>query len=207
MTITKMALLKEPTLFEGWRDDLVLGEDFGDDELGEDDFGDDELGEDDFGDDELGEDEDEDDFGASRRRRRGSRRRRRLSKRGSSTTGKKKMANKWGMTILSNSVTTSGTTSASLSFRLQHHFLAEDITAIGSTAGARITSIMFGDRVIWSVPGGAPVELFAVNGMVRKFLDNQRIPAGLDITIAGTVATAGDTLSITLVGRKPLNNC
>lgn len=207
MTITKMAMLQEPTLFEGWRDDLVLGEDFGDDELGDDELGEDELGEDELGDDELGDDEDDDDFGASRRRRRGSRRRRRLSKRGSSTsTGKKKMA-KWGMTILSNSVTTSGTTSASLSFRLQHHFLAEDITAIGSTAGARITSIMFGDRVIWSVPGGAPVELFAVNGMVRKFLDNQRIPAGLDITVAGTVATAGDTLSITLVGRKPLNNC
>jgi len=185
------------------------GVDFGEDDFDgdDDDFGDDDL----EGDDELGDD---DDFGArgKRRRRRLNRRLGRLNKResrvrrklgkGRSSGGKKKVT--WGMTAVGGTDTLAAAGAASIKVRLQHHFKATDITFTGSAAGAKVTSIFFGDRVVWSNSDGIDVSVFASTGFLRGLLKGQSLRAGLDITVNGSLTGAGD-FAVTLIGQKPVS--
>ena len=180
----------------------------------EDDFGDDDFeGDDDFGDDDFG-----DEFGARgrRRARRKARKRRRLQRRmdrlqrkmgragGSKKKAKKKMT--WGMTAVGGTDTLTAAGSASVKVRLQHHFQARDITFTGSADGAKVTSIFFGDRVVWSNSDGIDVGVFASTGFLRGLLKGQSLRAGLDITVNGSLTGAGD-FAVTLIGLKPVGPC
>ena len=73
-------------------------------------------------------------------------------------------------------------------------------------AGAKVTSIFFGDRVVWSNSDGIDTGVFASTGFLRGLLKGQSIRAGLDVIINGTVPTPGD-FSVTLIGQKPIDRC
>jgi hypothetical protein len=194
------------------------------DEFEGDDFGDDvgdlegeELG--DLEGDELG-DVEGDDFGARgrRRRRRLKRRLGRLNRREARTRrklretrgrrGRKGKTVNWGMTAVGGTdhVDDSAGGAATVKVRLQHHFRALDVTFTGSVAGAKVTSIFFGDRVVWSNSDGIDTGVFASTGFLRGLLKGQSIRAGLDVIINGTVPTPGD-FSVTLIGQKPIDRC
>jgi hypothetical protein len=74
----------------------------------------------------------------------------------------------------------------SVKIRLQHDFRAQDITFTGSAAGAKVTSIFFGDRVVWSSSDGIDVAVFGSTSFLRGLLKGQSIRAGLDITVNGS---------------------
>ena len=192
------------------------GEDFGDeDDLGyDDDFGDD-IDEDDFGDDaDFGDEDDfgdDDDFGARGRgrARRQARRARRQARRQTRRQGRKARRGggdkdqQWGMTAVGGRDTVAEAGAASVKIRLQHDFKAQDITFTGSADGSKVTSIFFGDRVVWSNSDGIDVGVFASNSFMRGLLKGQSLRAGLDITVNGSTAGAGD-FSATLIGEKPV---
>ncbi len=191
-------------------DDEFEGDDFGD--LEGDDIGD-ELG--DVEGEELGDIEGND-FGARgrRRRRRLNRRLGRLNHRESrvrrklrDTRGRRgrsrgKTVN-WGMTAVSGTDNLAVPGGGSVKIRLQHDFRAEDITFTGSAAGAKVTSIFFGDRVVWSSSDGIDVAVFGSTSFLRGLLKGQSLKAGLDITVNGTLTGAGD-FAVTLIGKKPV---
>jgi hypothetical protein len=200
-------------------------EDFGDDFDGDedddddDDFeGDDIEGDDDFeGDDEV-EGEEPADFGARgrpRRRRRLNRRLGRLNNRedrvrsqlanlGGGRAGRKgKKKVHWGMTAVSGTDTLAAAGSASVKIRLQHDFRAQDVTFTGSAAGAKVTSIFFGDRAVWSSSDGIDVSVFGSTSFLRGLLKGQSLRAGLDIAVNGSLTGAGD-FAVTIVGEKPV---
>ena len=201
---------------EDWDDE---DDDDEDDEFeGDDDFGYEDLEGDDFGDDDI---EGEDDFGArgQRRRRRLNRRLNRLNRResrikrklGKTGSGKSKGSKmRWGMTAVSGTDTLGAAGSASVKLRLQHHFKAHDITFTGSASGAKVTSIFFGDRVVWSSSDGIDVSVFGSTSLLRGLLKGQSLRAGLDgaafrITVNGSLTGAGD-FACTLIGQKPVNS-
>lgn len=113
--------------------------------------------------------------------------------------------NGWGMTAVGGTDTLTAAGGASVRIRLQHDFRADDITFTGSAPGALVTSIFFGDRVVWSAPDGIDVSVFASNGFLRGLLKGQQIQAGLDVTINGSLPDAG-VFTATLTGRKPVRN-
>lgn len=208
-------------------------EDFGADFYDDDDFGDDDdLDDDGFGDDDdFGDEEDEDfgddDFGArrrpsARRTRRLNRRQQRLERRqakirtklgqparptrkasssggGSGGSG----GSNWGMTAVGGTDTLSAAGAASVKVRLQHDFRAQDITFTGSASGAKVTSIFFGDRVVWSSSDGIDVSVFSSTSFLRGLLKGQSLRAGLDITVNGSLGGAGD-FAVTIIGQKPV---
>ena len=201
----------------GYEDDFGDDDDFEGDDYDDDDFGDDDddFGEDDdFGDDDFGDE----DFGARGRgrARRKARKRRRLQRRmgriqrkmgktgGSSKKAKKKMP--WGMTAVGGPDTLTAAGSTSVKIRLQHHFKAQDLTFTGSADGAKVTSIFFGDRSVWSNSDGIDVGVFASTGFLRGLLKGQSLRAGLDISVNGSLPGAGD-FSVTLIGQKPVSTC
>ncbi len=204
-------------------DDFEGDDDFDDDDdfEGDDDY--DDFEGDDFGDeDDFGEDEefDGDDFGAKgrRRRKRLSRRMKRLqrgagrvSKKLGKPSGSRKRSSKskgssemqWGMTAVSGTDTLTEAGAASVKIRLQHHFRAQDITFTGSATGAKVTSIFFGDRVVWSSSDGIDVSVFGSTSFLRGLLKGQSLRAGLDITVNGSLTGAGD-FAVTMIGQKPV---
>ena len=197
-----------------------FGEDIeGDDDIeGEEDFeGDDFEGDDDIEGDDI-EGEEAADFGARRRprrRRRLNRRLGRLNRRegrvrskldnlGSGRSrGKEKKDMHWGMTAVSGTDTLAAAGSAAVKIRLQHDFRAQDVTFTGSAAGAKVTSIFFGDRVVWSSSDGIDVSVFGSTSFLRGLLKGQSLRAGLDITVNGNLTGAGD-FAVTIVGEKPV---
>lgn len=201
------------------------GDDYDDDFEGDDDDDDDFEGDyDDFGDDyEFDGDDDfegDDDFGAKgrRRRKRLNRRMKRLQRRsgrvskklGKSSGGRKRSSKskgssemQWGMTAVSGTDTLTEAGAASVKIRLQHHFRAQDITFTGSANGAKVTSIFFGDRVVWSSSDGIDVSVFGSTSFLRGLLKGQSLRAGLDITVNGSLTGAGD-FAVTMIGQKPV---
>jgi hypothetical protein len=203
----------------------IPGVDFGEEIDGDDDDEDDEDDDDpdayegefdgDFGDEVEGDDEVGDDFGAEgrKRRRRLKKKLSRLNSRESRVQQKlssprhhhhkgKKTVH-WGMTAISGTDTLTAAGAASVKIRLQHNFRAQDITFTGSAAGAKVTSIFFGDRVVWSSSDGIDVTVFSSTSFLRGLLKGQSLKAGLDITVNGTLTGAGD-FAVTLVGQKPV---
>jgi hypothetical protein len=199
------------------------GEDFGDDwdddddDTDEDDFGDDDVGDDlegDFeGEDDVGED-DVGEFGGPRRKRRRLKKRLgRLNRRESNVREKladiaprrrKEKRMSWGMTAVSGTQNLGAAGSAAVKIRLQHDFRAQDITFTGSAAGAKVTSIFFGDRSVWSSSDGIDVTVFGSTSFLRGLLKGQSIRAGLDITVNGTLTGSGD-FAVTIIGSKPVD--
>ena len=117
---------------------------------------------------------------------------------------------KWGKTLISGSATNPVAGGAvSIQVRLQHDFKAKDITFTETTqgGGSTVTSIFFGDRLVWSNTAGIGIGVFATTGFLRGLLEGQTISKGLDIVIAGNVGAAGDTLTAALVGEKPVKAC
>lgn len=108
----------------------------------------------------------------------------------------------WCNTVVNNQVTSTGAGSVQVQIRLQHDFLAQDVTFDGSTAGSTVSSIFFGDRLVWGAQAPVPVTIFAVNGFIRNFVNGQRLTAGLDIVVNGVLPGAG-TLIATFTGAKP----
>jgi hypothetical protein len=92
----------------------------------------------------------------------------------------------WGMTAVSGTDTLGAAGSAAVKIRLQHDFRAQDVTFTGSAAGAKVTSIFFGDRVVWSSSDGIDVSVFGSTSFLRGLLKGQSLRAGLDITVNGT---------------------
>ena len=195
--------------FEGDFDGDDFGDDFGD---FDGDFDGDIEG------DELG-DFDGDDFGADGRRRRKRLRRKlgRLNRREERVKRKIRQSRRkhglpvrrrkkkvhWGMTAVSGTQTTDLPGGTSVKIRLQHDFRAQDITFTGSAAGAKVTSIFFGDRSVWSSSEGIDVTVFGSTSFLRGLLKGQSLKAGLDITVNGTMTTGG-AFAVTLVGSKPV---
>ena len=199
------------------------GEDFGDDwdddddDTDEDDFGDDDVGDDlegDFeGEDDVGEDEVGEFGGPRRKRRRLKKRLGRLNRRESNVREKladiaprrrKEKRMSWGMTAVSGTQNLGAAGSAAVKIRLQHDFRAQDITFTGSAAGAKVTSIFFGDRSVWSSSDGIDVTVFGSTSFLRGLLKGQSIRAGLDITVNGTLTGSGD-FAVTIIGSKPVD--
>jgi hypothetical protein len=222
--------LRRPNTFAGSAD--FGADDFGDEELGDDDddfddeddddgedFGDEELG-DDFGDEEVGDEVEGEDFGANGRLRRRRLRRRlaRLNRRESRVRRKIRRSRarnglptrqspmKWGMTAVSGTSTLVAAGAASVKIRLQHTLRAKDITFTGSVAGAKVTSIFFGDRAVWSSSDGIDVAVFGSTSFLRGLLKGQSLDAGLDIIVNGMTPGAGD-FSVTIIGAKPVTHC
>ncbi|TNE90364.1 MAG: hypothetical protein EP330_08595 [Deltaproteobacteria bacterium] len=190
-------------------DDDFAGEYSVDDEFGYDD----ELDE---YDDEFGyEDEEVDEFGR-RRLPRGQRKARRQARR-QARQGRRQARRRppvleppptnheaWGKTALAGRDTLADQGTASVKLRLQHDFKAEDITFVGSVAGAKVTSIFMGDRVVWANADGIDVSVFSSNSFVRGMLKGQSLKAGLDITVNGELPSGGD-FAVTLLGLKPIH--
>ncbi len=112
---------------------------------------------------------------------------------------------KWGMTAVGGTDTLSEAGAASVKIRLQHDFRAQDVTFTGSADGSKVTSIFFGDRVVWSNSDGIDVGVFASNSFLRGLLKGQSLRAGLDITVNGSVGGAG-SFSATIIGQKPVGH-
>ncbi len=108
----------------------------------------------------------------------------------------------WCSTVVSGSATNLAAGAAQIQIRLQHDFLATDLTFDGTVAGSTVSGIFFADRLVWSTPAGVPVTVFATTGFIRNFLNGQRLHAGLDITITGATTAAG-LFAATLIGMKP----
>lgn len=195
------------------------GEDFGDDEDedwedDDDDPTDDDFeGEDDLGDDDLGEDDVGAFAGPRRKRRRIRRKLGRLNRREGrlrdrladlAPRRRKEGRVTWGMTAVSGTQALGAAGAASVKMRLQHDFRAEDITFTGSAAGAKVTSIFFADRSVWSSSDGIDVSVFGSTSFLRGLLKGQSITAGLDITVNGTLPGSGD-FAVTVIGRKPVH--
>ena len=191
-------------------------DDFGADEDDDDEFdGDDFEGDDDVGEDVEGEDAEVGARGRGRgKRRRLSRRLGRLNRREGRVQdklddltprhrGNKEKNVHWGMTAVSGTDTLVAAGSAAVKIRLQHDFRAQDVTFTGSAAAAKVTSIFFGDRVVWSSSDGIDVSVFGSTSFLRGLLKGQSLRAGLDITVNGSLTGAGD-FAVTIVGEKPV---
>ena len=194
---------------EDWEDDDTTEEDFGDEDFGDDLEGDFE-GDDDVGEDDVGE------FGGPRRKRRRLKKRLgRLNTREANVRQKladlaprprrhKEKRMTWGMTAVSGTQNLGAAGSAAVKIRLQHDFRAQDITFTGSAAGAKVTSIFFGDRSVWSSSDGIDVTVFGSTSFLRGLLKGQSIRAGLDITVNGVLTGSGD-FAVTIIGSKPVD--
>ena len=109
----------------------------------------------------------------------------------------------WIATAVSGEARAAGTGATSAWIRLQHDFRASDITFTGTSPGATITSLYFGDRLVWSNPDGIPVDVLTATGVLRGLVEGQRIAAGLDV-VANGVVTKGGAVVATVMGTKPL---
>lgn len=108
----------------------------------------------------------------------------------------------WCTTVVSDLNTYLGAGNSQVQIRLQHDLLGQDLNFDGTVAGAKVTTVTFGDRLIFNNTKGVAVSLFAASGFIRNFLGGQRLRAGLDITVSGTVPGAGDFV-VNVVGAKP----
>ena len=187
-------------------------DEFGDDDSDED-FGDDDSDED-FGDDDSSDDDDSDeDFGATRgRRRRKARRQGRRSKRKSRrqarrSGGKSKRKVPMQKTVISGDTTGAAAGAVTIIITPAHKFKAKDIVFNGSSASATITSITFGDNLIWNNASGVDQSVFSTSSYIRGLIEGAKAVPGVPIVINGTVANAGDILKATLFGLKPGRVC
>jgi len=197
--------------------DKMSYEDFGlelvEDDLGVMDYA--QLGEDVYtslGDEDDDDDYDEyDEFGARSMRavrpRKGYRRyrprgRRHLKRPPSAMRGRPQVVQK---TILTAQTAVNPAAGAqTVTVRPQFDFVSEDMTFTGSVGNWTITSIQFGDRIVFSNATGVPVAIFATVSFVRGLVKGAAIAAGLDIQVAANIAASTTTTQLiaTLTGLK-----
>ncbi|MFT5680573.1 MAG: hypothetical protein ACI8RZ_001479 [Myxococcota bacterium] len=210
--VTDLDSLHRNDALEGDVDDFGY-DDFG--EFGDDDSSDDDDSDEDFGDedDDFGDDDD-DEFGATRGRqrrqaRRGARKSKRKGRRSARQSrrngGKSKVPPQ--KTALSGSGTSTDAGAVSMSIIPAHPFKAEDIVCNGSSTGAKVTSIMFGDNLIFNNPAGIDQSVFATSSFIKGLVMGAKATPGVPITINGTIASGGDVLEVTLFGLKPGRPC
>ncbi len=182
------------------------------DEFGDDDSDDDDSDDDDSDDDEEDFGDDDDEVGATRgQRRRRSRRAGRRVRRAAKKAGRqsRRSGSKPPMqkTVVSGSATSAAAGTVSMTITPSHNFKAEDIAFNGSSANAAVTSITFGDNLVWNNPNGVDVTVFQATGFIRGMLKGAKVRAGVPIVITGTIAANDDTLKAALVGYKPGRVC
>jgi hypothetical protein len=138
----------------------------------------------------LGEEEDE----LGRRRRRRRRRRGRGRRRAPRRRAARRPAVVVQKTILVGSIKPGSAGAGSVTIRPQFDFVAEDLTFQGSTGSTNgvwtITSINFGDRIIFSNSTGVPLAVFAAGNFLRGLVKGAAIKAGLDIAVNADLSGA-----------------
>ena len=108
----------------------------------------------------------------------------------------------WQSAILSGVSSVDEAGQVTVVIRAQHPFLASDLTFEGSSSGAMITNISFGDRPVIVANGGLSTSVFTPTSQMRKHLKGQQLRGGLDITVVGTLEGAGK-LCVAFFGFKP----
>jgi len=207
------AVKEPPEMAIEYMDEMGLG--LVEDNLGAMDYialGDDEMGGMDYI--SLGEDDDDDDDELGRRRRRrkrGGRGRRRPTRRRRSAPRRRRPAVVVQKTILVGAAKSPGASggSATATIRPQFDFVAEDLTFAGSTGATdgvwTVSSINFGDRIIFSNSTGVPLAVFAAGNFLRGLVKGAAIKAGLDISVNADISgstCAGGELTATFTGLK-----
>ncbi|MCK6527714.1 hypothetical protein L6R50_09170 [Myxococcota bacterium] len=187
-------------------------EEFGEEVEGDDDdFGEEgDFGDEVEGDDEVGEEvEGEGDFGATRKRRKGK---------GKGHGRKRTSSRKWAQTLVNGVASVvfagAGTSPFSMAIRLQHDFKAQDLkVTLATTAGTisgTVTSVFFGDRLIFSDPNGVDASLFGATAFTKDLVKGQNLGGGRDILVAGNLtasAAATATARAAFIGQKPAPKC
>ncbi len=191
--------------------------DFGYDDF--DEFGDDDSDEDWSDDDDSDEDSDEDfgdeeEVGATRgSTRRRARRQGRRSKRQARRQGRRSKRRGSGekvpvqKTALAGSATSASAGAVSITITPAHRFKARDIVFNGSSSNATVTSIMFGDNLVWNNAAGIDVSVLNTSSFIRGLIEGAQATPGVPIVINGTIAVGGDVLKATLFGIKPGRPC
>lgn len=108
----------------------------------------------------------------------------------------------WCNTIVNGRESLAAAGTIQVRIRLQHDFMAQDVTFDGSQAGAQVSSIFYGDRLVWGSGTSVPITIFAATGFIRNLMNGQRLQAGLDIIVNGSLTAAGDLVA-TFTGMKP----
>ncbi len=108
----------------------------------------------------------------------------------------------WVSAILSGSESIDEAGQVTVTIRAQHPFVASDMTFEGSSTGAMITKIDFGDRPVVTANGGLSTSVFTPTSQMRKHLKGQDLRGGLDITVVGKLEGAGK-LCVAFFGFKP----
>ena len=108
----------------------------------------------------------------------------------------------WVSAILSGSASVDEAGQVTVVIRAQHPFYANDLTFEGSSSGAMVTKIDFGDRPVIVANGGLSTSVFTPTSQMRKHLKGQTLRGGLDITVVGTLSGAG-TMTVAFFGYKP----
>lgn len=110
----------------------------------------------------------------------------------------------WSRTTIGGSATAAAAGSFQITFVSQTDFEALDLKAAG-TAGVQISSVQFGDQIIWqSNVGGLDISLFSPDGGFRGLLEGRKIGVGSTVTINAIAGAAADTLSVAIDGLKPV---
>ncbi len=113
----------------------------------------------------------------------------------------------WIKTVVGESEEIDTAGPAALKIQLQHHLKAEDIVFNGSSSDAKVTSIIFGDKLIWNNAKGLDVSIFSSSSFIRGLVKGAKLRAGQIISINGSVANDGDTFSAAIIGLKPASTC
>lgn len=110
----------------------------------------------------------------------------------------------WARTIAGGSVTSTAAGTVTLEFVSQTALDCLDFTATGA-AGQTITSIQFGDQIVWKAnTGGVDVSNFAPAAGYRGLLEGRKLAVGTTVTILGTATAASEVLSVAILGKKPI---
>lgn len=121
--------------------------------------------------------------------------------------------------------------SRSITITPQHPFRAKDLTLVASPAiGADwdadvtrsatlnsvvVTSIFFGDDLIWQSSAGVPAQAFDATGYLRSLLEGAKLSPGLSIVVNVNLSFTGDNaasvatgvVDVAITGEKPGKNC
>lgn len=109
----------------------------------------------------------------------------------------------WVPAMVSGSATSDGG-EALCTIRVQHPFIANDITFEGSLAGTSITKVDFADSTVINGGSGISTSIFTPTSQMRKHLQGRYIAAGLDIGIHGKLEGPGKLCAV-IFGFKPAN--
>ena len=108
----------------------------------------------------------------------------------------------WARTLVTDAVDLEEPGVTAVEMRVQHEFIAEDVTFVGSVAGARVHTISFGDDVVWTHAKGVDVAIFNTDSLLRGMMKGQVLKPGLDIKVQGAIPEKG-RFAVSFVGWKP----